>query len=188
MNASTRVSILLVSILLIVTMSACATAPIEHSRLDSSGVTVVTLDQSLVLAHSLPTVAAGVRDYVYIGPVEINNMGNREYYLWVSLASTIDREFLGLSPAYASELILIVDDEPMQFHVARWRTDLDAPPYISSTPVYATLEAKTTLDQIHRIAAAETVELHLIADTKAESLYQHWNGDWSQWQRFPEVQ
>lgn len=183
MNGSIRIALLL-----IVTMSSCARTPLEHSRLDSSGVTVVTHGKSLVLAHSLPTVAAGVRDYVYIGPVEINNMGNREYYLWVSLASTIDREFLGLSPTDASELILLVDDEPMQFPVARWRTELDTPPYFSSTPVYATLEAKTTLDQIHRIAAADSVELHLIADAKTESLYRHWNGDWAQWQKFPEVQ
>jgi hypothetical protein len=177
-----------ISLLLIVTLSSCARTPLENSRLDSSGVTVVTLGQSLVLSHSLPTIAAGVRDYVYIGPVEINNMGNREYYLWLSLASTIDREFLGLSPADASELILLVDDEPMQFPVARWRTELDAPPYISSTPVYATLEAKTTLDQIHRIAAAETVELHLIADTAGGSLYRYWDGDWADWQKFPEGQ
>lgn len=177
---------LCLSLLLMVTLSSCARTPVEQSRLDSSGVTVVTLDHSLVLAHSLPTIAAGVRDYVYIGPVEINNMGNREYYLWVSLASTIDREFLGLTPSDASELVLLVDDEPMQFPIARWRTELDAPPYLSSTPVYATLEAKTTLDQIHRIAAAETVELHLIADSDGGSLYQYWNGDWAAWQNFPE--
>jgi len=174
------------ALLLTVTLSACARTPLEQSRLDSSGVTVVTLDQSLVLSHSLPSIAAGVRDYVYIGPVEINNMGHREYYLWVSLASTIDREFLGLTPSDASELVLLVDDEPMQFPIVRWRTELDAPPYLSSTPVYATLEAKTTPDQIHRIAAAQTVELHLIADTDGGSLYQYWNGDWAAWQNFPE--
>lgn len=175
-------------LLLTVALSGCARTSLEHSRLDSSGVTVVTLDHSLMLSHSLPTVAAGVRDYIYIGPVEINNMGNREYYLWVSLASTIDREFVGLSSKDASELVLLVDDEPMQFSVVRWRTKLDTPPYVSSTPVYATLEAKTTLDQIHRIAAAETVELHLIADTKVGALYQYWNGDWAEWQNFPEGQ
>ena len=174
------------ALLLTVTLSACARTPLEQSRLDSSGVTVVTLDHSLVLSHSLPSIAAGVRDYVYIGPVEINNMGKREYYLWVSLASTIDREFLGLTPTDSSELVLLVDDEPMQFQIVRWRTELDAPPYLSSTPVYATLEAKTTLDQIHRIAAAETVELHLIADSDGGSRYQYWNGDWAAWQNFPE--
>ncbi|MGI9260597.1 MAG: hypothetical protein ACR2QR_01105 [Woeseiaceae bacterium] len=181
MHASIRLSLLLIA-----TLSSCARAPVEPSRLDSSGVTVVTLEHSLVLAHSLPTIAAGVRDYAYIGPVEINNMGNREYYLWVSLASTIDREFLGLSPTDTSEIVFLVDDEPMQFSVVQWRTELDAPPYISSTPVYATLEAKTTLDQIHRIAAAETVELHLIADNASGSRYQFWNGDWAEWQEFPE--
>lgn len=168
-----------------IALSACAELPAEHSRLDSSGVTVVTLGEAVLLAHAVPNVAAGARDYAYIGPVEINRMGNRDYYLWISLASTIDREFLGLIPVDATELVLVVDNEPMQFPIGDWNTDLDVAPYASTAPVYATLEVSTTLDQIHRIATAETVELHLIATTNANSHYQFWNGDWAEWQKFP---
>lgn len=173
--------------ILSIVLASCTTVPGERSRLDSSGLTVVTLAQTLVLSRPQPTVAAGARDYVYIGPVELNNMGNREYLLWVSLASTIDREFLGLAPIGAAEIVLLVDDEPMQFAVSRWRTELDASPYPTSTPVYATLEATTTLNQIHRIAAASTVEFHLVADRGADSHYRHWDGDWTEWRDFPEV-
>ncbi len=169
-----------------VALSSCAKFPVEHSRLDSSGITVVTLADAILLAHTLPRVAAGARDYAYIGPVEINRMGNRDYYLWVSLASTIDREFLGLTPVDAIELVLVVDDEPMEFPIGTWNTDLDVAPYESTAPVYATLEVSTTLDQIHRIAAAETIELHLIAATNANSQYQFWKGDWAGWQEVPE--
>lgn len=169
-----------------IAMTSCAKFPVEHSRLDSSGVTVVTLDEAILLAHTLPRVASGARDYAYIGPVEINRMGYRDYYLWVSLASTIDREFLGLTPTDATELVLLVDNEPMQFPISAWNTDLDVPPYASTAPVYATLEVSTTLDQIHRIAAAETIELHFIESTNANSQYEYWNGDWAEWQKFPE--
>lgn len=171
---------------LAIALSSCAKFPVENSRLDSSGLTVVTLGEAVLLAHALPRVAAGARDYAYIGPVEINRMGYREFYLWISLASTIDREFLGLTPVDATELVLVVDDEAMQFSIGTWNTDLDVAPYASTAPVYATLEVSTTLDQIRRIAAAETVELHLIADTNANSQYQFWKGDWAEWQKFPE--
>ena len=173
-------------VILSAVLASCARFPVEHSRLDSSGLTVVTLGEAVLLAHPVPRAAAGARDYAYIGPVEINRMGYREFYLWVSLASTIDREFLGLTPADATELVLIVDDEAMQFSVGDWNTDLDVAPYASPAPVYATLEVSTTLDQIRRIAAAETVELHLIAATNANSQYQFWKGDWGEWQKFPE--
>ncbi len=173
-------------VLIGVTLASCARQPIEHSRLDSSGLTVVTLGEAVLLAHAVPRVAAGARDYAYIGPVEINRMGLREFYLWISLASTIDREYLGLTPVDATELVLIVDDEAMEFSIGILNTDLDVAPYASSAPVYATLEVSTTLDQIRRIAAAETVELHLIADTNRNSQYQFWKGDWAEWQRFPE--
>jgi len=147
---------------------------------------VVTLDEAVLLAHAVPGAAAGARDYAYIGPVEINRMGLREFYLWISLASTIDREYLGLTPIDATELVLIVDDEAMAFSIGTWNTDLDVAPYTSSAPVYATLEVSTTLDQIRRIAAAETVELHLIAATNTNSQYRFWKGDWAEWQKFPE--
>lgn len=167
-------------------LSSCAETPVERTRLDSSGLTVVALGDAIVLSHAQPTIAAGARDYVYIGPVEINNMGHREYYLWVNLASTIDREFVRLALNDATEMVFLIDDEPMQFSISRWHTELDSPPYETTAPVYATLEARATLDQIHRIAAAETVEFHLIADSNAGSRYQYFDGDWATWRNFPE--
>lgn len=180
-------SLIIAGGLLSVLLASCATPPAERSRLDSSGVTVSTIAAVTILAHSLPAVAAGARDYAYIGPVEINNMGSRDYYLWISLASTIDREFLRLNTADTKTLLLMIDGEPMQFSVTRWRTVLDAPVYSTSAPVYATLEAQTTVDQIHRIATADSIEVHLVADTNSGARYTFWNGDWSAWRTFSET-
>ena len=174
-------------------LAGCTTHTIQSSitttRLDSGGLTVVTLADAIVFARPVRTLAAGARDYAYIGPVEINRMGNRQYFLWVALASTVDRDLVGLAPEDAVALALVVDENPMVLPLREWDTTLDTPPYDSTTPVYATLAAHTSLDQIHRIATANTVELHFIVDTGANAArYQQWEGTWSSLSEFAGVE
>lgn len=163
----------------------CSAEPPKTSRLDSSGLTVVTQDSAIMVARPVRKLAAGARDFAYIGPVEINRMGHRDYYFWIGLASTVDRDLVGLVPANAIALAVVVDDEPMILPLSEWATSLDVPPYQSTVPVYVTLMAQTSLDQIHRIAEAKSVEIHVIADTDTALRYQAWQGTWSAWSAFP---
>ena len=50
----------------------------------ATGVTVTHLDAPVVFSHAAPRLAVHARDYVYMGPLEINRTGKREYYLWVA--------------------------------------------------------------------------------------------------------
>lgn len=168
-------------------MAACTSPPLSSSRLDSSGLTVVTVADAILLARPVRTLAASARDYAYIGPVEINRMGKREYFFWIGLASTVDRDLLGLNPADAIALALFVDQKPMVLSLSDWDTRLDIPPYESEAPVYAMLAAQTSLDQIHRIARATSVELHIIATESDAARYEAWEGSWSSWDGFPEA-
>ena len=163
----------------IVLLTGCATQTSSTSRLDSSGLTVVTLADAIVFVRPVRTLAAGARDYAYIRPIEINRMGIRQYYLWIALASTVDRDLAGLVPMDAVAIALVVDENPMVLPLRKWDTTLDIPPYDSTAPVYATLAAHTSLDQIHRIASANEVELHFIIDTGNATHYQQWQGAWS---------
>lgn len=159
-------------------LTGCTTHSSSVSRLDSSGLTVVTLTEAIVFARTDRTLAASARDYAFIGPIEINRMGDRQYYLWVSLASTVDRDLVGLDPTNAVALMLVVDEVPMEMPLVEWDTTLDGPPYHSSAPIYATLAAHTSLDQIHRIATADAVELHLLIAAGHTARYEHWRGEW----------
>ena len=170
---------------LAVLLAGCTVGLPQTSRLDSSGLTVVTIHDAVMLARPVRTLAAGARDFAYIGPVEINRMGRRDYYLWIGLASTVDRDLVGAMPTDAVALAVFVDDEPMILPLSEWDTSLDLPPYQSTVPVYATLMASTSLDQIHRIAAAKSVELHLIAGTDNAHRYRAWQATWSSWSEFP---
>ena len=165
-------------------LTACTTPLMQTTRLDSSGLTIVTLADAVLLARPVRTLAAGARDYAYVGPVEINRMGHHEYFFWIGLASTVDRERVGLTPDDAIALAVLIDGEPMFLPLTEWDMTLDMPPYETSAPVYATLAAPTSLDQIHRIAAADAVELHIVTVDDATARYQTWQGDWTSWSAF----
>lgn len=163
----------------------CSVEPPKTSRLDSSGLTIVTHDDAIMVARTVRKLAAGARDFAFIGPVEINRMGHRDYYFWIGLASTVDRDLVGHAPANAVAMALVIDDEPMIMPLSEWATSLDVAPYQSTVPVYVALMAQTSLDQIHRIAKAKSVEILMIADTDTAVRYQAWQGTWSAWSAFP---
>lgn len=140
---------------------------------------MVTLTEAVVFARPVRTLAAGARDYAYIGPIEINRMGDRQYYFWIALASTVDRGLAGLVPMDADTVVLLVDESPMVLPLVEWDTTLDIPPYDSTAPIYATLAVHTSLDQIHRIANASAVELHVAADAGSTARYRRWQGTWT---------
>lgn len=162
-------------------LSACAAQTPVNSRLDTSGLTIVTLDDAVVLARPVRQITAAARDYAYIGPVEINRMGNRDHYLWVGLASTVDRAFADVAPAGASSLALLVDGQPMKLPLSEWSMTLDEPPYRSTVPIYATFSAHASLDQIQRIASANSVAVHIVTDSGQTTHYQRWHGAWQEW-------
>lgn len=179
-STTSRMSIMIAAMLL----SACASPPASVTRLDAGGRTVVTLSDTILLARPVPTLAVGARDYAYIGPVEINRMGNRRHYFWLGLASTIDRARAGIEPAIPVALVLLVDGTPMRFPLDEWTIDFDAAPYTATTPVYATLSAPASLDQIRRISAAAKVEAQLLDDDGNTARYRAWQGDWAGWATF----
>jgi hypothetical protein len=162
-------------------LSGCAARTQMVSRLDVSGLTVVTLDEPIVLARPVRQLAAAALDYAYLGPVEINRMGNRDYFLWVGLASTIDRKLVGVPPEDVQVLAVLLDGRPMLLPLVHWVANLDRSPYETTAPLHATFAAHASLDQIRRISSAQSVEVHLVSASGVAWRYQKWQGDWSSW-------
>lgn len=168
----------------LLTISACASQSPVASRLDSSGVTIVTLDEAIVLSRPILHLTASARDYAYLGPVEINNMGSLDHYLWVGLATTVDRALVGSYPPDAHALAILVDGQPMVLPLTEWHTGLDQPPYETVLPLYAILAARASLDQIQRVAGGGSVEVHLISESAVTAHYRVWQGRWPSWSLF----
>jgi hypothetical protein len=117
----------------------------------------------MVFARIEAQYSRSARDYIYLGPAETNRQGVREYFLWVGVASTLDRGYLAPESGLPTELEITIQGEPMSFELDAW-----PPPYLSaeSAAVYATpvalrgqLASRITYDQLRLIndARPETI-------------------------------
>ena len=167
-------------------LTACATQPdVVDSRLDSTtGSTVMALDKPLILARSAPGIAHVARDYLHLGPVELNRRGLKERFLWVGLASTVDRAPLGVAPLMGGSLTVVVDGAPMHLALKEDADTLPAAPYETPVQPYAQFLARVSLDQIALIAGADRVEVHLIVDADDSRSYSLFKGAWPYWANF----
>ena len=165
--------------------SACATREPINSWFDpDTALTYAALHEPLVVARPVDRLTVAGRDYAYLGPIDINRMGRRDYYLWIGMASTVDRALLDEARPQAATLVLVVDGVPMDFPLAPWHPGLEALPYPTTTPVYATFVARASLDQLERIAAATSVMVQFALDDGKASGYELWSGQWLDWTRF----
>ena len=182
MNMSPSAVLLLITALFI----GCASdPPLLDSSLDgATGWTLVTTEDPIVLARGTPRIAHSARDYVYLGPVEVNRMGLREHYLWVAMVSTVDRAPIGETPITPQSLTVLADDTPMELTLTPWGEELPTPAYETAAPPYAVMRARVSLHQVERIAQAGSVAVFLTGEDDYPLRYRVWQGRWPQWGRF----
>ncbi len=155
--------------------------PAAVSRLDASMRTVVALDRATVLTRHVRRVTAAGRDYAFIGPVEVVWQTRHRYYIWLALATTIDRASTGHEPPTPDTLTIVVDGLPMSMSLSPWRSDLVDPPYEQQIPSRTVVAAETTEDQLRRIAAAASVEVYIGSAHGMSAHYRRWRGQWQNW-------
>jgi hypothetical protein len=101
--------------ILIALLAACAAAPDNEVReqLDErTGVTVTRMKDALQFYSPLPELGLQATRFAYLGPLEVNRMGTRTTYLWLSVLPGSDSrapEPAGLEKPI--RLLLIVDKE-----------------------------------------------------------------------------
>jgi hypothetical protein len=183
-----RMILTMVSVPGLLAAAGCQNVSVSE-RLDSgSGATLVTQTAPRVFAKSLPQYSRSARDYLYLGPVEINRQGERVYGLWVGLATTIDPRFL-VSKDYASAALYIeLNGELMALPLRPWD---DWAPGLSTDTIYDTplaltqqMVAVVTLDQLTLLAAANFPVVHLSAAGGRGQRYSLWTRDPPDWSAF----
>ena len=152
-------------------------------RLDErAGMTLVRGREPLVFARTEPRYSRSARDYVYIGPIETNRQGVHEYYLWVGIATTLDRGFLAPAAVAPNMLYVNVGGEPMELPLRPWRelvpTGFSKPIYATAVAVHEELAARVTLQQLTLIDAAPLEAVALgVAAQPAPRPYVRWHDD-----------
>lgn len=152
-----------------------------HEYLDqSTGITVTALAHPIIFFHEQPAVAANARDYLYVGPVEMNQMGKRAYYLWFGQWSSIDRALAGeKNDIEIKEIVLLLDGMPMELNdtLAPYdKSRIIKPPY--RTPVTSLRDSyiRVSRDQLNKIGTADHVSVRIGQGNNADT-YQLWSGN-----------
>jgi len=143
------------------------------------------LDRALGFAASQPQLATSARDYVYVGPVEVNRMGSREHFLWVGVATTIDRNLAGAILPGTNAISFVLDGEPMVLPLQDWSvTGRSSAPYDPPAPLLENLGVAVSVNQIALIARAETLEVRLHLANDRIRRFKPWGGERQGWQIF----
>jgi len=167
-----------------VTVASCAVEPQLTSTLDDKGRTWVSADAVVTLARAAPRFSSAARDYLYLAPVEVNTTGVRRDYLWVGLSSTVDRRWLSAEPPTAASVVLALDGLRVVLPLSPWDTALAPSLHSTAAPVYQAQRAAISLDQLERLARAESVHVQVVSGDGSTDTYELWNGAWADWQPF----
>ena len=174
------------SIATLLTLAACASQTrVVHERLDEpSGTTVLSGAEPMVFARTEPQYSRSGRDYLYLGPVQTNRQGVHEFYVWVGVATTLDRGYL-VPPVSDPERVFIdVAGEPMELALRPWS---EREPALRDARVYGTpvrlgseLAARVTLDQLQKLASEPLQAVQVVDHDGATRAYYRWHegSDW----------
>jgi len=144
-------------------IAACAASHSVQEFLDpETSVTVSYTDTPIVLYKDRSGRAAFARDFVNIGPIQVNKMGRYRYYLWLGIWSTLESRLEDKRTDGFELVTVYVDGEPILLDVAGWTSaaaGATRPVYVK--PVSSASEAyyEVTIDQIRLLASAREIRI-----------------------------
>ena len=161
-----NIRVMLAAVIIVsLSVAGCvSTSTLVEERLDiGTGVTVTHATAPIVLYRDNSSYAAHARDYVYLGPVEINRMGEYSYFLWLGIWSTISDAERSYQRDGFESITLFADGEPLQLELVGWTLEsigVSEPVYVKPVASAADAYYRVTIDQIRLIANAREIELH----------------------------
>ncbi len=162
-------------------LAACSSAPVVQEFFDSESSVIVNYsDTPIVFYVDRSGRAAFARDFVNVGPIQVNRMGEHRYYLWLGIWTTIDTVSDGRRRAEFELVTVYADGEPILLDLAGWTTDaIGATRPIYSKPVSSAAEAyyELTIDQIRLMAAASEIRIQTSGESSAS--YELWDSSTS---------
>jgi hypothetical protein len=146
-------------------------------RLDpETGVTIKRASAPLVMYRDMSANSAFGRDYVYVGPIQVNTMGQREYFLWLGIWGSSDSAERGRKMDDFEAIVLYADGEPLSLEVKGWTPgSIGASDDVYVKPVASALDGyyRVTVDQMRLIA--ESRDLELRAGATRPQRYVRWD-------------
>ena len=159
-------------------LGACSSngADIKEQLDSNTGVTVSYADVPFVFYRDRPGIAAFARNFVNMGPIRINRMGEHRYFLWFGIWSTVQNPDVVQKRDGFETVYLFVDGEPFELELIGWTVDsIGASEPIYSRPVSTAADAfyPINVDQARLIAQASALRLRT-SGARPES-YELWD-------------
>ena len=169
-------------------VAACHSGGGVREALDTrTGITWAVDRAPMVFARTEARYSRSARDYLYIGPVEVNQQGTRDYYLWVGTATTLDRGYLAPAADLPETLYIEIGDEVVEFALKPWRAlvpvEGSEAAYATAVALRAEFAARVTSSQIQMLAAARPRVVRIGGEDTASREYVRWE-DGPAWQGF----
>lgn len=156
-----------------VLQTGCATTrgPVSETMDPLTAVTATFSNSPLIVYRDTPSRAAFSKQYVSIGPIEINKSGDYQYFLWLGIWTTLQTNDAGELQDGFDSVVLIANGEPLLLDIVGW-----TPASINtSVPVYpkpfaSSLDAyyRVTADQIRLITQADDLLLRTTGSSPIE--------------------
>lgn len=145
-------------------MSGCSSSnSLVSNKLDpATAVTITYCEAPFVFYRDESGRAAFARDYVHLGPLEVNRGGTFRYYLWLGIWSTLQVAESRSSRDGFESIVVYADGEPMPLEISGWTADAigaSEPVYLKPVASAADAYYEVTIDQLRFIAGARDVRV-----------------------------
>ena len=152
------------AILISLTLVACAGQPgAIQNKLDPATAVTITYSQTpMVFYRDDSGKAAFARNYLHLGPLEVNRMGSFHYYLWLGIWNTMQDAEPGESRNGFESIVIYVDGEPLALELTGWTPaaiGATEPVYVRPVASAADAYYEVTVDHLRLIAASDKVRI-----------------------------
>lgn len=154
----------LTGLIMLMSVAGCAsTLPNINEKLDPlTGVTTTFVKTPLVMYRDTPSQAAYARNYVHLGPIQVNRRGSHQYYLWIGIWNTMQTTGLREHRDGFESIVLFADGEPLLLELSGWTPEAigtSEPVYLKPVASSADAYYRVTADQIRLIAQSRDIRL-----------------------------
>lgn len=159
-------------------MSGCsASSALISNKLDPlTAVTITYSDAPLVFYHDESGRAAFARDYIHMGPLEVNRSGTFRYYLWLGIWNTMQDAESDTARDGFDSIVVFADGEPLPLEVSGWTpAAIGASESVYLKPVASAADAyyEVTANHLRFINAAKDVRVQSTGPRR--KTYEPWN-------------
>lgn len=162
---------------ILLTLAACASQPgaIQNKLDPTTAVTITYSRTPMVFYRDDSGKAAFARNYLHLGPLEVNRAGTYQYFLWLGIWNTMQDAEPGEPRNGFESIVIYADGEPLALELTGWTPaaiGATEPVYVRPVASAADAYYEVTVDHLRLIAASEDVRVQSTGpDTRTYELW-----------------